>query len=150
MRIVFHSREIDLFAQITARMYLQYCNNKTFNNLSNNINGNNQYNFQSSGKLYHVGTDKFNNQVYLMGRGREKRVVCQALMGFSRIFSLKEGIFFYDLSPYDNRWLYLASLFCRLDRKRLTGYFTRLGVRPNYNRILSDLERFYNKINRGF
>lgn len=142
MRIVFHSRSIDMLAYVTAQVYLNYRQDLKLTEVS--------FDYweipQQLGTLFFLGTDSFNNKVYLMGRGKEKKIVCKALMGFNRIFSSSGKMIFYDLSPYENGYLRLALFFNRLKLEGLARKISLHVVKGEFKQILEDIGEFYERV----
>ncbi len=108
--------------------------------------------------LIYSGKDQQENRVFLLGRKKEKRIVCQALMGFTRIFSSREKMVFFDLSNYNNFYLKLATYIYKLNKlifiknksgdiqKKIYNWLVFKGIEKEYPRLLHDIRKFSNKL----
>lgn len=143
MKIIFHNLETDLFTYLVAKVYINYSKNRDIN--IKKIIEKKPTLKQPTGTLIYIGNDSLENKVYILGRKRKEKIVCQALMGFSRAFNSSEKFCFFDLSNYNNMSLKLALFLSHFNLKHLNQIYY-YGINKEYNRILNDIKNFYRKI----
>lgn len=78
--------------------------------------------------------------IYILVRGRKKRVVLQALKGYFIILNLKEDYKLIDLSLYDNIYYKIALIIDRLGSDYISMYLNKWIS----NKIYSELKNYIN------
>lgn len=147
MRIVIHGRSTGFLTAFALLLYKNNTDNHDYSKIDDEVLSLLPRLSKPQGTLISMGKDSEGNELCLLGRGKEKKVVIQSLLGFSRIFSSQTKMVFFDLAPYENSLLFLGDFFLKKNLD-LGKKIAKIGIRNVHNRLKDDLIIFYRNINR--
>lgn len=98
--------------------------------------------YTDQGKIYYLGTDNLDNQIYVMGTRNGFNIVSRAIKGLVEIFSHdSEQLLFQDLRSVRNNLISLGLFFyCNLGISFLGSFFLTWGIRRIYLKLMKFLE----------
>ncbi len=150
MRIIFHDIGTDLMTLFAVEMYLNINQNIEFEKIKRLTLVNQHKSMYPPGTIIYLGVDCCQNHVFMMGRKKEKQVVCKALRGLNRILKFNDKIIFFDLSSYRNIYLRLATLLNYINIplnfiQRILFY----GIQKQFDKLSKDIKKFQNKVKKN-
>lgn len=145
MDIVFHATRITELAYLVAYLYLKP---EVVDNLEQTLAEIALFRTAplEKGTLYLFNQDRDHNRLFLLGRGKSKEIVIQALQGYSRIFGRKKGFIFFDLSQYENSQIRYSQILKALNLKQIAHFLMLQGIKKELKKISHDLKAFRNTI----
>ena len=147
MKIIFHDNTYDVLSLFTAYLCLHYSENITFNRVLNITMDNISKLEEPAGTLIYIGKDKYKNKIYILNQKNKDKIICQTIMGFSKIFNLKEKYTFFNLNIHKNYYFHLAWFIRKIHlSKLLVNQYTFKGICKEFESISEDIKNLYEKI----
>jgi hypothetical protein len=149
MRIIFHTRKLSLISFFAVQIYLNYSYNLSFKNIKDKVLSKISLNTIPSGTLIFIEKDIFGNSIFILERENRASIICQFIMGFTRIINTKQRFVFYDLTPYDNKYISIANKFNKNHIfKNFSLKVELFGVKKEYKYLYQDISNFYKEIEK--
>jgi len=148
MKIIFHDNIYDVLSLFTAYLCLHYSENITFNRTLNLTMNNISKLQKPAGTLIYIGEDKYKNKIFILNQKNKEKIICQTIMGFSKIFNIHEKYTFFALNTHKNYYLHLARFIRKLHLSKLfVNQYTLKGIYKEFESITEDIKTLYEKIN---
>jgi hypothetical protein len=147
MKIIFHDTGTDLMTLFATQLYLNIEQDIKFEKIKKLTLANQHKTMDPTGTINYLGVDCYKNHVFIMGRKKEKQIVCKALRGLSRILKFDSKINFFDLGSYQNIYLKLATLLKFINIP--SNFIQRIifyGIQKEFNELNRDIKKFKNKL----
>ncbi len=148
MKIIYHCNVSNLLTLFTAYLHINFDENITFSDLENSFLNNLTKLDHPPGNLIFIGIDKNHNKIFILKPEKQEKIVCQTIMGFTKILNLKEKYTFISLNQHENIYLKISRLiqnipFLNLSVKRI--YL--LGIWKEFASLKKRIKHFFDKVN---